>query len=332
MKTSIIINPNNSIMTELEDIITQITTTLELNDVQINRVLISSNFDVDYEKLMYDDSNDFIITIGEHKSSIKGIKKVFNFGNNIDGVSQNVIKIVDYVNTCNPNKHNRMIIKTFGISEKNILSLIDNTSDDIIIRVIGTDLDLNVIIEYDNDLESSTRQNIISDIYEKLRNYIYTDDNLSIYELLINLLNVNNKTLSLAETITGGVITENLHKVENSNDAILLGINALQAEGLTKLLDLSTEQIKQNNPVEIVYEMAAGVLEKSGSDLCLATYGTKSDQYSYIAVGDMDGIHVYKSKCNAIGKGKQNIIAKSAIYYLIKKIKQNDLFFNQIVV
>ena len=86
------------------------------------------------------------------------------------------------------------------------------------------------------------------------------------------------------------------------------------------------------NSVEIVYEMAAGLLEHTECDMAIATYGNINDDYCYIAVGDIDGLHVYKNKCSGSHDKLVETLSKSAIFYLIKKIKQNDLFFNQIIV
>ena len=52
----------------------------------------------------------------------------------------------------------------------------------------------------------------------------------------------------------------------------------------------------------------------------------------YIAVGNADGIHVYKN--TLFGNREQVIdsLTQTAFFYLIKNIKQNDLFFDKTTV
>ena len=74
------------------------------------------------------------------------------------------------------------------------------------------------------------------------------------------------------------------------------------------------------------------MLEKNNSGMVLVTCGDidSENHICYIAVGDSDGIHVYKNTC--LGTRDQIIetVSKCAVFYLIKKLKQNDLFFNKI--
>ena len=46
-----------------------------------------------------------------------------------------------------------------------------------------------------------------------------------------------------------------------------------------------------------------------------------------MAIGDFDGIHVYKNKINIKNLNLIGNLSKTALFYLIKKLKQNDLCF-----
>ena len=321
MKTTIVINNCNSI-DEICELLPKVINTCKYNGITVNKVILSSRFEDDFEKVIYDDNNDFVITYGTNNSNIKGTKKVFELDHDIDNT---IISIVHFSDAMNKNNKTKLTLKTFGKSEREILNILESIECD--------DLDVEVMIEYDNSLELDSRQDMISNIYEKLKPYMYTDENMSIYELIMNLLNVNGKTLSVAETLTQGNIAKNLTNADN-NGRFKLGIVAHSAKQFEEMLALSSSIVNSHNQnmVELVYEMAAGLLEKSDSDYAIATLGNLEDDFSYIAVGDIDGIHVYKSKCSLHGVRKINTISKNAIYYLIKKIKQNDLFFNQIIV
>ena len=70
------------------------------------------------------------------------------------------------------------------------------------------------------------------------------------------------------------------------------------------------------------------------NDVVLVTCGDIQDDKNvcYIAVGDNEGIHVYKNSYGGSKKQIVNTISKCAVFYLVKKLKQNDLFFNKIYV
>jgi hypothetical protein len=79
--------------------------------------------------------------------------------------------------------------------------------------------------------------------------------------------------------------------------------------------------------VNTVYELANALLEKQSSDNVIFVLADKSADYCYIAVGDFDGIHVYKNKLNINQGNYIDTISKTATFYLIKKLKQNSLQF-----
>lgn len=68
------------------------------------------------------------------------------------------------------------------------------------------------------------------------------------------------------------------------------------------------------------------MLGLSNADIALFVLGdTKDSDICYIACGDIDGIHVYKNRINDKSDNLIENISKTAIFYLIKKLKQNDL-------
>ena len=79
--------------------------------------------------------------------------------------------------------------------------------------------------------------------------------------------------------------------------------------------------------VNTVYELANAMLEKESSDNVLFVLADNESEYCYIAVGDFDGIHVYKNKFNSNSNNYVDNLSKTATFYLIKKLKQNSLQF-----
>ena len=81
--------------------------------------------------------------------------------------------------------------------------------------------------------------------------------------------------------------------------------------------------------VNTVYEFANSLLESNPADIVLFALGDNSsaDNICFMAVGDLDGIHVYKNKINIKDDNTIENLSKTAVFYLIKKLKQNDLHF-----
>ncbi len=338
MKTSIVVNIKDNSITAVYDKITHIVCdTLTEYGVTVVNYVVTTNFSAEFQRLVYSNDNDFLITLGNNDSQIKGNIKVFALPNEVALVKPYIAEhIVPFVSAVTGTNLNSYCIKTFGIAEKDIKQLLSEYFDnvDILINTFANDLDVKTVVKYDNALDRDKIQYFTSGIYEKLRKYIYTDEDISIYQLAIDLLSITNKKLAIAETITKGRIVNNLLFTNNCDDRIDYSITGYSPSKLQTKLNLDAEQIAHQGEcsVEICYEMAVGLLDNSQADVVLATCGSKDSEFCYIAVGDSDGIHVYKNKCSGDQDRVVDTLAKSAIFYLIKKIKQNDLFFNQIIV
>ena len=62
------------------------------------------------------------------------------------------------------------------------------------------------------------------------------------------------------------------------------------------------------------------------------TENEKVGKLCYIAVGNIDGIHVYKNTLFGTREQIIDSLTQTAFFYLIKNIKQNDLFFDKTTV
>ena len=76
--------------------------------------------------------------------------------------------------------------------------------------------------------------------------------------------------------------------------------------------------------------MAIGLLKK-GCDIAVATTGYAGDNTgeNYIAIGDKNAVHVYK---NIFCMSRENAIdnlCKAGNFYLIKKLRSNDFYFDK---
>lgn len=230
------------------------------------------------------------------------------------------------------------VIKTFGICEEDILSILADIIKNkykILITTFPKNLEVEILIRYNRQLDSNIVSQTMRTIYERLSKYIYADEDIKLENRALELLKIYNKTLAIAETVSGGNIVQKF--ISNNDNAIdYLKESILAYSKSSKISRLKVSDSIINNygdkSVEIAYEMAAGLLETSGADVVLVNAGSlkefndnSSTKTCFIAVGDIDGIHVYK---NTFTGSKDQIVdglTKTSFFYLIKKLKQNDL-------
>ena len=232
------------------------------------------------------------------------------------------------------------IIKTFGICEEDILAILADVIKNkykILITTFPKNLEVEILVRYNRQLNSEIVFQVVQTIYERLAKYIYADEDIKLENRAFELLKIYNKTLAIAETVSGGNIAENfISHNGNALDYLKESIVCYSKSSQINRLKVSESIINNytEKSVEFAYEMAAGLLETSGADIVLVNAGSIKEFHDdsvtktcFIAVGDMDGIHVYK---NTFSGSKEQIVdglTKTSFFYLIKKLKQNDLQF-----
>jgi len=234
------------------------------------------------------------------------------------------------------------VIKTFGISEKDIIYLLQdlfNNKYKIFITTFPDNLEVTINIRYNKNLDRNILQAFIARVYDKLKKYIYSNEDASIYQTAYDLLKLPNKKLCIAETITNGnIINKFLSTNNDCTQYLSKGSIISNVDGLIKNLGVNKAIINKNGfvSVDTAYEMAASLLSENQDDIVVATCGEWQGSYTsasqlvcYIAVGDVDGIHVYKNTYSGEYNAIIDNISKSTMFYLIKKLKQNGLFLSQ---
>ena len=230
------------------------------------------------------------------------------------------------------------IFKCFGITKsevKNIISDIFANSEGVLITLIENGPELTIKLESDNNQKVLDKS---SDIFNRIGNYIYAEEDISIFEAAFRLLKLNNLTLATAESITAGNISASFVKHNPGASEILLEGNVVYSEkAKTRMLNISEELLKTNTAVsaETTYSMAFNLLDKSKADIVIATTGYASgDQagLNYIAIGDKSKIDIYKNTFVGSRLEIIDVVTMASFFYLIKKLRQNNFHFQKNIV
>ncbi|NPA51526.1 MAG: nicotinamide-nucleotide amidohydrolase family protein [Aquificae bacterium] len=214
------------------------------------------------------------------------------------------------------------IFRTFGLSEieiDNLLSDIDN------IYLNTTPKGVDIFLKAKNQ---ETFQKKIETIKKRLNIYIYAEGNTEMEEVVGKLLKEHQKTISTAESSTGGLIASRLINVPGSSSYVIGGIVAYSNEAKIEILKINPEHIQNYGAVsEIVAEqMAKGVKNLTKTDLALSdtgiagpTGGTKDKPIGlhYIGFATEKQTKVYKE----VFKGDRNDIRMQVSQYALNLVR-----------
>jgi len=161
------------------------------------------------------------------------------------------------------------LFRTFGIGEAKIdeiLHDIDNKS--ITASAKGVDI-------FISDTEKEFLENKIKVIRERLKDYIYAEDNIEMEEVVGKLLKENNLTISTAESSTGGLIVARLVNVPGSSAYVMAGIVSYSNEAKMNILGVKKETLEKYGAVseQVAKEMVEGTRKLNKTDLAVSDTG-----------------------------------------------------------
>ncbi len=179
-------------------------------------------------------------------------------------------------------------------------------------------------ITYDSNAPKILIDDVLRILADGLGDTVYALTDVPLEEQLINVLKLRRRTISVAESFTGGGIAKRLTSVPGASEVYFEGVNAYNENSKVKRLGVTEYTLKTLGAVsdQTAYEMAYGLLNTGDCDVAVATTGLagpKSDRsmlpvgLCYIAVGTKERIRVYRY----IFDGDRKEIAEKAINYAL---------------
>ena len=112
-------------------------------------------------------------------------------------------------------------------------------------------------------------------IYDRIGRHIYGEDEHTLEQTVGDLLKSCGKTIAVAESCTGGLISNKLTNISGSSDYFERGVVAYSNKAKTDILHVRKELIEKYGAVsaESAEAMAQGIRKISGSDIGLSTTG-----------------------------------------------------------
>ncbi len=173
-----------------------------------------------------------------------------------------------------------IFVRTFGLAEIEINELLtpffqqNGLTWNLMASEAGVDieffLDPTICSSYNYDSSKLKK-----DIKELLGSAIYAWDNISMEEVVGQLLSRHGLTLAIAESCTGGLIAHRLTQIPGSSKYLDRAIVTYSNRSKHELLDIKSSTLEEHGAVSsiVAREMAIGVRKRAGTDLGLSTTG-----------------------------------------------------------
>jgi len=139
--------------------------------------------------------------------------------------------------------------------------------EEISVKITTTDKSANKV--------TSTINKIEKNIKSRLGNYIFGFDNEKLEQVIGKLLLKKKKTLSIAESCTGGLLADRITDIPGSTKYFRMGVVAYSNESKNKVLNIPIETIKKHGAVskQVASLMAKNVRLLSKSDIGIGISG-----------------------------------------------------------
>ena len=234
-------------------------------------------------------------------------------------------------------------VMTYGIAESALAEMIadweDNLPADMHLAYLpnaltGVRLRLSIYGGMREDQEARI-ENELKGLHAILGDIIYSDKDDTLESAIGEILKATGKTLSTAESCTGGMISSLITSVPGSSEYFLGSVTSYANSVKENVLGVPSKIIEEFGAVssECVSAMAEGVRRLTGSDYSVATSGIAgpgggSDQKPvgtvWIGVSSHMGTETFSLRFNSDRKRNIERFSSSALHILLKRIK-NEL-------
>ncbi len=212
-------------------------------------------------------------------------------------------------------------LKVVGIGEsllqERLQEIIDKQKNPTIaLYAKSGEVHIRVTAKSDNIQDADNKiDNVIKSIKELLGDSIFGYDNDTFEQCINTLLQNSQKTIAIAESCTGGLVSSKIIDVPNASKSYLNGIICYSNESKINILGVKEETLNTYGAVseETAHEMAYNIMKKSGSDIGLSITGvagpdggSKEKPVGLCYIGLAFGEEVIINKC--IFNGNRNQI------------------------
>lgn len=171
-------------------------------------------------------------------------------------------------------------LRTFGLGESNLEELLGDVAKDgdvvLGFRTAFPDNHLRPLTRADTaEAADAKLEKVVATLRERLGVMIYGEGDETLEEVVGAMLAQAGRTLTVAESCTGGLLAERITRVAGSSAYFLGGVVSYANAAKTALLGVPEDVLAQHGAVSepVACAMAAGVRARLGADIGVATTG-----------------------------------------------------------
>ncbi len=193
---------------------------------------------------------------------------------------------------------------------------------------------LDARIELRGDISRNDFQSAMGKVSGVFADEIYGIGDKELNELAVELLRLNKKVLSVAESLTGGEICSRIIEVSGASANFYEGVVCYDSRSKTNRLGVSKNTLIEHGAVsrQTAYEMVQGI-SCAPANIGLATTGLagptadegKPVGLVYIGVGGGDFITVFERHFEGDRNHIRHSVANVALFYLVRYLKGDIL-------
>ena len=171
-------------------------------------------------------------------------------------------------------------IRSTGLAESVIYQKMESelnqfTSYEIAFLPNFSGVDLRVVRKGEDITDNQKFKKFLKLLDDEIGDAIYAREDIELEEVLGKLLRERKLTVSLAESLTGGLVQHKLTQIPGSSDYFMGGIVSYSNEAKMELLGVRESSLKKYGAVSelVAKEMAEGVRKRLGTDIGISTTG-----------------------------------------------------------
>ncbi|MBE5742148.1 MAG: CinA family protein [Clostridiales bacterium] len=231
-------------------------------------------------------------------------------------------------------KYGKVVFKVFGLTEQEIAEKLNKIKDGLRVRfnVVGQNLDYKIEIIYDDKSTKMDYDFAQKELILNFKDNIYAEKDVTLEQLLVELLKLRKCVLGVAESFTGGNISAKITSVSGSSSVFYEGIVSYNERAKINRLGVNEESIEKYKPVsgQVAGEMAYGLIKDKNVDIAVSTTGIagpNSDDSGfpvgrcYIGVAYGGEVSVYHYEFDGNREEITEKGTKTAMFLAVKKIK-----------
>ena len=230
----------------------------------------------------------------------------------------------------------KMVIRSMGANAGHVEALVQEVNlrgkNQITCHHVRVHDESILTITYASAAPKALADEILQLCVEGLDECIYAMEDNSLEQQLVSLLKIRGRTISVAESFTGGGIAKRITSVSGASSVYFEGINAYNERAKIKRLGVSPQTLATYGAVSdrTAYEMVLGLLNTGDCDLAVATTGLagpNSDKSGlpiglcYIGIGTQEKIRVYQYHFNGTREEITEKAINYALYLAYKQLK-----------